>query len=143
MIALARTAVSFLPPVEKTAFVPVLLMRLWIANVFWKSGLTKIDNWDTTVALFADEYKVPVLPPELAAMLGTATELAAPVLVAFGFGARFGALALLAMTAVIEFTYMSFPIHQVWALVLLLIILQGPGRASVDYYIRKRLEKQG
>jgi putative oxidoreductase len=140
MIALARRYLSVLPVVEKAAPVALLLMRVWIANVFWKSGLTKIASWETTVSLFADEYKVPVLPPELAATLATAAELACPVLLVFGLGARFGALALLCMTAVIEFTYMSFPIHQVWATILLLIVLQGPGRLSVDHFIRKKLE---
>ncbi|NBX65383.1 MAG: DoxX family protein [Proteobacteria bacterium] len=140
MIALARRTVAALPVLEKAGSVVVLLMRLWIANVFWKSGLTKIANWDTTVALFADEYKVPLLPPEIAAYMGTAMELTAPILLVLGLGARFGALGLLFMTAVIEFTYMSFPIHQVWALILLLVIFQGPGKLSVDHFIRKKLE---
>ena len=104
--------------------------------------MAKLSDWQGTIALFADEYKVPVLPPEIAATMGTAAELTAPILIALGLGARFGAGALLVMTAVIEFTYMSFPIHQVWALILLLIILQGPGKASVDYFIRRHFSKK-
>lgn len=129
---------NLLPKLESFTFLPVLGIRLWIANVFWKSGLSKLSDWEGTVALFADEYQVPILPPEIAAYMGTAAELTAPILIALGLGARFGAAALLFMTAVIEFTYMSFPIHQVWALMLLLIIFNGAGKASIDYFIRKR-----
>lgn len=128
---------TVLPALEKLSFLPVLGMRLWIADVFWKSGQTKIVDWQGTIALFRDEYKVPVLPPEIAATLGTAVELTAPILVAFGIGARFGAAGMLFMTAVIEFTYMHFDVHVIWALMLSLIILQGPGKASLDYFIRR------
>ena len=71
-----------------------LFIRLWVANVFWKSGLTKIASWDATVALFTYEYHVPLLPPEIAATLGTAVELIFPVLLAFGLGARLSAAVL-------------------------------------------------
>ena len=123
---------------EKCAFLPVLGMRLWIADVFFKSGLTKITDWDKTVALFMDEYKVPVISPEIAATLATGVELVAPVLVAVGLFARFGALAMLVMTGVIEFTYMHFDVHVVWALMLSLIVFQGAGKASVDYWLKRR-----
>lgn len=126
------------PALNSISFLPVFGMRLWIADIFFKSGQTKLRDWDSTIALFADEYKVPVLPPELAATLGTGTELIAPVLLALGLGGRFAAAALLFMTAVIEFTYMHFDAHIVWALVLSLIILQGPGKLSVDYLLRKK-----
>jgi putative oxidoreductase len=80
----------------------LLLARIAPAAVFFKSGLNKTDNWDSTLDLFANEYKVPVLPTELAAYLGTAAELACPVLLLLGLGARFGAMALLGMTFVIQ-----------------------------------------
>jgi putative oxidoreductase len=130
-------AQKIIPALEKVSFLAFFGLRLWIANVFWKSGLTKIANWDTTVALFADEYKVPVLSPDLAASMATAVELTAPVLLLFGFGSRFAAAMLLCMTAVIEFSYMSFPEHRLWALILLVILLYGPGALSVDRYIRR------
>lgn len=133
---------TILPALEKIAFLPVLGMRLWIADVFWKSGQTKLADWQGTIALFRDEYKVPVLPPEMAAMLGTAVELTAPLMVALGIGARFGAAGMLFMTAVIEFTYMHFDIHVVWALMLTLIILQGPGKASLDYLLLRRYARR-
>jgi putative oxidoreductase len=136
-----KKLISLLPKLEKLDFIPVLGMRLWIANVFFRSGLTKIDSWSSTIDLFRDEYKVPLLPPEIAALMATSVELTAPILLALGLGTRLSAGALLAMTAVIEFTYGDFEIHKVWALMLLLIITHGPGRASIDYFIRKKLEK--
>lgn len=147
MISFTRTiadkiANRLLPVMEWFSFLPVLGMRLWIAKVFWDSGNVKLADWEGTVALFADEYKVPVISPEIAAYMGTAVELTAPILIALGIASRFGAVALLVMTAVIEFTYMSFPIHQVWALMLFLILLQGPGKASVDYFVRRHFSKK-
>ncbi|MDX2074636.1 MAG: DoxX family protein [Alphaproteobacteria bacterium] len=124
------------------AFLPVFGMRLWIAKIFWDSGNAKLSDWEGTVALFADEYKVPVIPPEIAAYMGTAAELGAPVLLVLGLGARLGAAVLLVMTAVIEFTYMSFPIHQVWALMLALIFFQGPGKLSFDHFIRRYFSRR-
>lgn len=126
---------------EKCAFLPVLGMRLWIADVFFKSGLTKITDWDKTVALFMDEYRVPIVSADVAATLATGVELVAPVLVAVGLFARFGALAMLVMTGVIEFTYMHFDVHVVWALMLSLIVFQGAGKASVDYWLKRRFCK--
>ncbi len=121
---------------EKISFLVLLAARLWIADVFWKSGMSKLSDWEGTIALFADEYKVPLLPPEIAAYMATATELAAPLMLAFGLGSRFAAIALLVMTAVIEFSYMHFDIHLVWAIMLALILTQGAGKASVDHLIR-------
>ncbi len=123
------------------SFLPVLGIRVWIGLVFWKSGQTKIADWAGTVALFKDEYKVPVIPPEVAAFLATSVELSAPIMVILGIGARFGALAMLLMTAVIEFTYMHFDVHVVWALTLSLILFQGPGAASFDALIKKKMRQ--
>lgn len=132
---------AIIPKLECLTMLPVLGIRLWIANVFWKAGLTKIDNWETTLFLFEEEYAVPLLPTEVAAYMGTAGELIAPVMLVLGLGARAGAVVLLIMTAVIEFTYQSFPSHQVWALMLLLILCYGPGKISVDHLIRKYMSK--
>src|SRR5664279_4739575 len=71
-----------------------LLARGYVAQVFFLSGLTKVRDWSVTLALFQDEYKVPLLPPELAAVLGTTGELALPVLLVLGLGGRFAALGL-------------------------------------------------
>ena len=69
-------------------------MRLYVGRVFFASGLIKLSNWDSTLALFANEYHVPVLSPHLAAILGTAAEIGLPVLLVLGLGTRFAAVAL-------------------------------------------------
>ena len=117
-----------------------LLLRLGVGAVFFKSGLNKTDNWDLTVALFADEYRVPVLPPELAAYLGTFNELAMPVLLVLGLAARPAAAALLGMTFVIQvFVYPgNWSEHLFWAAALLYVLTRGLGLLSVDHLIRQR-----
>lgn len=122
-----------------------LALRLWIARVFFNSGLTKIQDWDTTVLLFETEYQVPLLPPGVAALAGTAFELAMPVLLVLGLTTRLAALPLLGMALVIQFVlgaanpaYDSVE-HAYWMFVLLAIIVHGPGPLSLDHLIRSRL----
>jgi putative oxidoreductase len=117
----------------------LLLARIAPAIVFFKSGMNKTDNWDSTLALFAEEYKVPLLPTELAAYLGTAAELICPVLLVLGLGARFGAAALLGMTFVIQaFVYpLNYAEHLTWAALLLLVLTRGAGALSLDRLIRR------
>lgn len=121
--------------------VPVLdlLLRIGIALVFWKAGMAKIANWDLTVALFADEYKVPLLTPDVAALLATAAELGCPVLLVFGLGARFAAAALLGMTLVIQvFVYPgNWSEHLLWASILLYVLTRGAGALSVDHVLHR------
>lgn len=116
-----------------------LTARVAVGLVFFKSGLTKTVNWDSTLDLFATEYRLPLLPTELAAYMGTAMELVAPWLLFLGFGARFGAAALLCMTIVIEvFVYpLNYAEHLTWAALLLLILTRGAGALSVDHLIRR------
>lgn len=117
---------------------PALLMaRLYVALVFFRSGLTKIADWDTTLALFADEYHVPLLPPALAAWMGTAGELVLPVLLVLGLGGRLAALGLFMLNAVAVISLMDVPDaalqqHMFWGSLLLGLLLWGPGRWSVD-----------
>jgi len=115
------------------------MFRLSIAGVFFNSGLTKIASWQTTVVLFRDEYKVPVLPPELAAMLGAAVELSCPVFLVVGLASRLATLPMLGMTIVIEaFVYPEDWIeHLGWASLLLFILTRGPGVLSVDALIAR------
>lgn len=122
-----------------------LAVRLFIAQVFFQSGRTKLKDWDITVSLFADEYQVPVLPPEIAAVLGTTFELAMPVFLVLGLGARFAALPLLGMACIIQFVlgganpdYDSVE-HFYWMFLLGMIIIKGPGPISLDHLIRARL----
>jgi putative oxidoreductase len=120
--------------------IPQLIFRLALANVFFRSGLTKLASWDTTILLFENEYHVPLLPPELAAYLATAVELAAPVALVLGLGTRFAAAAMLGMTLVIQiFVYPgSYPDHLLWAGPLLLLVLRGAGAWSADAFLRRK-----
>jgi len=115
-------------------------LRLGVAATFFKSGLVKLASWQQTVALFREEYRVPVLPPELAATLGTAAELICPVLIVAGIGARLGAAALLGMTFVIQtFVYPdNWAEHLTWASVFAYVLTRGPGALSIDHVIRNR-----
>lgn len=119
----------------------LLVARLWMAKIFWYSGLTKISSWQATIYLFQYDYKVPLLPPELAAYLATTFELTCPILLFVGFATRFATLPMLAMTAVIEFTFLNLIDHFYWAMLLTFILINGAGKISLDYLIRKRLCK--
>ena len=118
-----------------------LLLRSGIALVFWKSGMAKLANWDLTVALFAEEYRVPLLSPEVAAWLATAAELTCPILLIAGLGARFGAAALLGMTFVIQFFVYpeNWSEHLLWAALLLGVLTRGPGPLSLDHLVARWL----
>lgn len=115
-----------------------LIARVAIAAIFWMSGRTKVDGWldvsAGTYALFADEYRVPLLPPELAAHLAAWAEHLFPVLLVLGLLTRVSALALLGMTAVIQFFVYpdAWPTHLSWAGLLALLVARGGGAASVD-----------
>lgn len=116
-------------------------LRLAVAEVFWSSGTTKIADWSATLALFEDEYKVPLLPPDLAAHIGAGIELSTPVLLVLGLATRPAALVLLGMTTVIEvFVYpQAWPTHIQWAAMLLVLLCRGAGRLSVDDWLWRRL----
>lgn len=117
-----------------------LLARLGIGAIFLRSGLLKLEGWDSglTLALFESEYKLPFLPPELAAPLAMGVELSLPFLLFLGLGTRFAALALLGMTAVIQiFVYPhAFDTHATWAVALLFLVKMGAGRFSLDHFLR-------
>lgn len=120
-----------------------LAARLYVAKVFFWSGLTKLRDWETTVALFTDEYKVPLLSPELAALLGTFGELAFPVLLVLGLAGRFAALGLFVVNAVAVISLQEIPEpalmqHLFWGSLLIGLVLWGPGRWSLDHLLFKR-----
>ena len=134
-----------------------LLARFSIAAVFWKSGQTKVEGlaidivggefhlgWphlsDSAVALFQQEYKLPLLLPELAATLAACAEHFFPVLLLLGIATRLSALGLLGMTLTIQlFVYPdAYPTHGTWAALLLYLVAQGPGKVSVDAWIARR-----
>ena len=120
-----------------------LTIRLWVANVFWKSGLTKIQSFDTTITLFTYEYHVPFLPPEIAAYLATAIELGFSVLLALGLAGRFSAFVLFVFNIMAVISYpglndAGLQQHQVWGIMLLMPLLHGPGKLSLDYLIGRK-----
>lgn len=112
-------------------------MRLAVGAVFFRSGMNKAESFDSAVTLFREEYRLPLLPPELAAYLGTAVELTAPVLLVLGLFARLGAAALLAMTLVIQFLVYpaNWPEHLMWASILAYVLTRGAGALSIDRLI--------
>ncbi|NOH81581.1 DoxX family protein [Vibrio sp. RE86] len=128
-------------------FVPVLLLvcRLWVAWVFFNSGLTKISTWDSTLFLFEYEYQVPILPWEMAAYMGTAAELILPVFIALGLLSRPMAAILFVFNIIAVVSYpvlwdKGFYDHQLWGLMILIVMVWGPGPVSADKVIRGKLE---
>jgi len=115
-------------------------LRLAVATVFWNSGMTKLANWDATLQLFEDEYKVPLLPPDIAATIGASIELSTPVLLVLGLLTRPAALVLLGMTSIIEiFVYpLAWPTHIQWAAMLLVLLCRGAGTFSLDHLLWRR-----
>jgi putative oxidoreductase len=120
-------------------------LRLGVAWIFWNSAQVKLLNWETTLAMFRDDYQVPVLPPDLAANIALAIELTAPVLLVLGFLTRLAILVLFGMTAVIQiFVYPeAWPTHLQWGAMMLVLLSRGAGRLSLDYplwrWLRPRL----
>src|ERR1700730_2659609 len=118
-----------------------LPLRAGVATVFWNSAMAKLANWDTTIELFTEEYKVPLLPPEIAANLALGIELTTPVLLVLGLLTRAVALVLLGMTTVIEiFVYpQAWPTHIQWAAMLLVLLCRGAGKLSLDHVVWRRI----
>lgn len=134
-----------------------LLGRFSIAAIFWKSGQTKIEGlaidlvsgefqlgWphlsDSALELFRSEYRLPLIPPELAAQMAAFAEHVFPILILIGLATRFSSLALLVMTLTIQiFVYPdAYPTHGVWAVALLFLIAKGPGGVSLDHWLARR-----
>ena len=122
----------------------LLAARLYVASVFFRSGLTKLRDWDTTLALFSDEYHVPLLNPSVAAFIGTGAELALPVLLVLGLVGRVAAAGLTILNIVAVLSLMDVPDaalmgHAFWGSLLLGLLLWGPGTISLDRFLVPRL----
>lgn len=120
-----------------------IAVRVYVANVFWKSGMTKIQSWESTLMLFEYEYAVPVLPFDVAAYLATGVELVAPVMLVLGFGTRVGAISLFVLNYVASISYPDLNIagikdHWLWGMMLAVSFFHGPGKLSVDHLIRRK-----
>jgi putative oxidoreductase len=121
-----------------------LLGRFAVGLVFWNSARTKVQGWDlfhvneNTLTLFTEEYKLPIIPPEIAALMAQLAEHTFSVLIIVGLATRFSALGLLVMTLVIEvFVYPdAYVVHGTWAAILMMLIKFGPGGISLDRFIR-------
>jgi putative oxidoreductase len=139
-----RRAIGWLESLQPLA---LLLARLYVAQVFFASGLTKLRDWETTLALFENEYAVPLLSPEAAAMLGTGGELVLPVLLALGLGGRFAAAGLSVVNVVAVLSLTDIPPaalqqHQFWGSLLIGVLLWGAGRWSIDAWLSGRLSSR-
>jgi putative oxidoreductase len=120
-----------------------LIARAATFSVFFRSGLVKIADWNATIALFRDEYHVPVLPPEVAARMATCMELGVSSLVLLGLFTRFAVLALLGMVAVIQvFVYpQAWPDHIQWLAFMAFVAARGPGVVSLDALLGRVLKR--
>jgi putative oxidoreductase len=136
LYALFLRALDFFSPVANLA------IRLYVANVFWLSGQTKIASWDSTLALFENEYAVPLLPPEIAAYMGTGVELGMPIFLALGLGTRFAAIVLFVFNIIAVISYpdlgeVGLKDHTHWGLLLLVPVFYGAGKLSIDHWLFK------
>jgi putative oxidoreductase len=121
-----------------------LAARVAIARVFWNSSQSKLASWDTTLLLFENEYNVPLLSPDSAALLATTTELCGAIAIVFGLLTRIGALALLCVVAVIQLFVFpgNWGEHLLWASLLLLLVARGAGAISLDHIVRTFLSRR-
>lgn len=124
-------------------FSPILLLtlRIMIATVFLKSGLTKISNFQSTIYLFEYDYAVPFISPVLAAYLATIFELGCSTLLIVGLATRLVTLPLIGMTLVIQFTVIENPMHFYWLATLATILTFGAGCISLDKLVKKCVGK--
>lgn len=120
----------------------VLLIRIWMAKIFWYSGLTKISSFNSTIYLFKYEYKVPFISPEIAAYMATTIELSVPSFLVIGLFSRLACLPLIVMTLVIQFTYLQLVEHLYWLFLLCTVLFYGPGRFSLDHWLYSKTHKK-
>jgi putative oxidoreductase len=144
---LIRRAITASAVLDRLQPLVLLATRLYVASIFFRAGFIKITHWGNTLALFHDEYKVPLLPPDVAACVGTFGELAFPVLIALGLVGRFGAAGLFAVNAMAVISYpqlfgfdcpAAIQSHFFWGSMLLALVAFGPGRWSLDAWILGR-----
>ena len=140
LVSKAVRGIDFIAPLFDLA------IRVYVAKVFFMSGLTKILSWNSTLSLFENEYAVPLLPPALAAYLGTAAELILPPLLVLGVGGRAVALAafafnLVAATSYPDISEAGIKDHILWGALLAVTFFHGPGKLSLDYLILRRFRR--
>jgi uncharacterized membrane protein YphA (DoxX/SURF4 family) len=116
-----------------------LVLRIWVAQAFFASGIVKTATWEATVWLYTYEHPVPGIAPATAAFTGTAFELVCPVLLVIGLTTRIAAVPLLMITAFLQFTYKPLDMHIYWMLSLGLLVVRGPGAISLDHFVAPHL----
>jgi len=129
--------------VDNSQIAMIIIFRLYMAKIFFLAGLTKIKSMDTTLMLFEYEYEVPIIPFDVAAYLSTFAELFFPILLVLGLAGRFSAGALFVLNIVAAISYPDISPggvndHYFWGAMLLVLVMYGPGKASVDAWIQKR-----
>jgi len=137
----------FTQPLERLSPLLALLTRLYVSWVFLKSGWLKVSDWESTQFLFSEEYRVPLLPPDVAAVLGAAGELLFPALLIIGLCGRLSALGLQAVNilAVVAYAHVllqegfeaAIAQHYLWGFMLLYLIVHGPGSWSLDGWLKR------
>lgn len=132
--------ISLLEPVT------LLVARFYVGWAFFSSGLTKLNNWESTLFLFEEEYHVPFLPYELAAYVGTVSEILLPLLLMAGLASRFAALGLFAVNIVAvislqEIAPAAYAQHVLWAVLLLQILIFSGGRFTIDHLLKGHIAK--
>ncbi len=140
---LTRNYYRLSEPMVKLAFLAQAAARLYIAWVFFASGLTKLEDWETTLFLFEYEYSVPLLPFATAALLATAGEILLPVLLVVGLGSRFAAAGLFIINIVAVISLEEVPpaalyLHYIWGILLLQVFVWGGGLLSFDSWTAPR-----
>jgi len=141
-LPLARRATAFLDAIPYSLV--ILPARIATFSVFFRSGLVKIDDWNATLNLFREEYKVPLLPPEVAAHMAAAMELGLSSLVLVGLCTRLGVLGLMGMVAVIQLFVepLGWPDHIQWLAFMIVILCRGPGALSLDHLLVRALSRR-
>lgn len=139
LVSLAERATDFLDHIPYSLV--ILPARIATFSVFFRSGLVKIADWDATLVLFREEYKVPLLPPEIAAHMAAGMELGLSSLVLVGLFSRLSVLGLMGMVAVIQLFVepTGWPDHIQWLGFMIFILWRGPGALSLDRLLARRL----
>ncbi len=140
LAALCSTAAGLLDRLQPLF---ALALRIYVARIFFNSGLIKLGNWVGTLGLFENEFHVPLLPPHAAAVLGTAAELGLPVFLFLGLGTRAAAFALFVFNVVAVISYpglsdAGLKDHMIWGTMLLVTLFYGPGKIALDEWLKRR-----
>ncbi len=116
------------------------IVRLYLASTFLFLGLDKIQNWDTTLFLFQNDYQIPLVSHSIATVLAIAIQIACPVMLVLGYGTRFAALILFVTTLMSNFFYQQYVEYNYWMLVLAMLMCYGADKFSLDCYMLGKLK---